>query len=188
MKSASGISPRRPPRMSVNPDLDAALGLLDQASDLAARVDPGSWTSPRPEFRDSTLGQHLRHTLEHLEALVAGVESGTVDYDARARDASLETSPAAARRRCHQLATSLAELGESFPPSQPLCVTASSASSGESPARESSFGRELQFVVSHTIHHFAIVAAICHRLDIAVDAELGIAPSTLKHRRSMARG
>ena len=52
----------------------------------------------------------------------------------------------------------------------------------------STLGRELQFLVSHTVHHFAIIGAICHRMDIELAPTFGIAPSTLKHRKALANG
>ena len=41
--------------------------------------------------------------------------------------------------------------------------------------------RELQFLLSHTVHHFALIAVLLERFSIAVPDDFGIAPSTLKH-------
>ena len=52
---------------------------------------------------------------------------------------------------------------------------------------ESTVARELQFLVSHTIHHHALIAAIL-RLESHTPAEgFGIAPSTLKYERDRAQ-
>jgi hypothetical protein len=42
----------------------------------------------------------------------------------------------------------------------------------------STLGRELAFVASHTIHHFAIVALLLRDMGIGVPARFGYAPST----------
>jgi hypothetical protein len=42
--------------------------------------------------------------------------------------------------------------------------------------------RELEFLLSHTVHHYAIVAILCRLQGIAVDDGFGVAPSTLRHR------
>ena len=50
--------------------------------------------------------------------------------------------------------------------------------------------RELDFLLSHTVHHQALTAIICRLVGVEVDEEFGVAPSTLRHRerlRSCAR-
>ncbi|NIP97468.1 MAG: hypothetical protein GWO24_30170, partial [Akkermansiaceae bacterium] len=43
-------------------------------------------------------------------------------------------------------------------------------------------GRELQFLVSHTVHHFAMIGGICRALGVALEDDFGVAPSTIRHR------
>ncbi len=167
-------------------DLAAALSLLDQTADLSRKVEKTEWTAPCDRFRDSTLGQHVRHCLEHFEALLGTTPEGDVDYDLRRRDPSIETSPRAAFDRSEELGKRLAEMGRNFGLSSPVRVRTSCSCDGEVSAQMSSFGRELQFLVSHTVHHFAIIAAICHGHGIALPENFGIAPSTLKHRETLA--
>ena len=47
----------------------------------------------------------------------------------------------------------------------------------------SSVARELQFLVSHTVHHDALIAAAARHLGVDVDSCYGIAPSTLRFVR-----
>jgi uncharacterized damage-inducible protein DinB len=42
----------------------------------------------------------------------------------------------------------------------------------------SSVGRELAFVVSHTIHHLAVIAFLLRDLSIEVPSRFGYAPTT----------
>ena len=46
---------------------------------------------------------------------------------------------------------------------------------------ETSLGRELAFVLSHTIHHQAIIGAMASTLDVGVPERFGYAPATLAH-------
>jgi hypothetical protein len=48
----------------------------------------------------------------------------------------------------------------------------------------SSVGRELLFLSSHTVHHWALVAALLRHQGIEPGVEFGVAPSTLDHRRT----
>jgi hypothetical protein len=48
----------------------------------------------------------------------------------------------------------------------------------------SSLRRELQFLISHTIHHYALIATLCARDGFELPADFGVAPSTLWFRNS----
>jgi hypothetical protein len=49
---------------------------------------------------------------------------------------------------------------------------------------DSSVGRELQVLSSHTIHHFALIAFTLRVLGIEVDRNFGMAPSTLRYEQN----
>ena len=51
----------------------------------------------------------------------------------------------------------------------------------------STVGRELQYLLDHTIHHYAIIAIILKAQSITVPEEFGVAPSTLKYWESTGR-
>jgi hypothetical protein len=44
-----------------------------------------------------------------------------------------------------------------------------------------SLERELQFLLSHTVHHFALVALLLRAQGFEVSADFGVAPSTLAY-------
>jgi hypothetical protein len=51
---------------------------------------------------------------------------------------------------------------------------------------ETTVGREFAFVLSHTVHHNALIAVIAKLLGVQVPERFGYAPSTLaylEHRR-----
>jgi hypothetical protein len=52
------------------------------------------------------------------------------------------------------------------------------------PWSRSTAARELQFLVSHTVHHYALIAFILRANGIDPGADFGVAPSTLAHRKS----
>ncbi|MEK6687797.1 MAG: hypothetical protein AABZ01_04975, partial [Gemmatimonadota bacterium] len=43
---------------------------------------------------------------------------------------------------------------------------------------QSSLGRELLFLLSHTVHHFAVIRLLLQRQGTDSDPRLGVAPST----------
>ncbi len=46
----------------------------------------------------------------------------------------------------------------------------------------SSITRELDFLLSHTIHHYAIIAVLCRLQNVEVEPDFGVAPSTLRYQ------
>jgi len=113
-------------------------------------------------------------------------EPGSVDYDARRRDAALERSPQLARSRLLALQQRLARLG--FDLQQPLCVRGLAGLAGELAfALPSTLGRELVFVASHAVHHYALLASHLRQHGLPVPGEgFGVAPATRAHARSLS--
>jgi hypothetical protein len=153
--------------------------LLEQALALAAaHAGPG-----RPRYA-GLVGAHLRHVIEHYEALLFPAQAGIVDYDARARDAQLEASPQLARTRLLALHHALgscaaAQLHDA------VQVRGQGGLAGEFDFQvPSSLGRELAFVASHTVHHFALLAGHCQQHGIATPEGFGKAPATRAHERA----
>jgi hypothetical protein len=146
---------------------------------VQAHERPGAPPYARP------VGAHLRHVIEHYEALLHPPEPGVVDYDARPRDSALEHDPAVARQRLLAL---LLRLGAAD-----LALDAPVQVRGRGGLSDtfgfgvvSSIGRELVFAASHAIHHHAMLTAHCNQHGIVVDQRLGQAPATVAHARAAA--
>jgi uncharacterized damage-inducible protein DinB len=157
---------------------------LHRIAALAGGLDQETWNRAFPEFGDGTIGQHARHTLDHFERFLAGLDDGLVDYDLRDRDVSVERSPALAATRAMEFADRLADEMQLHESTTPLRVRCACSVDGEAVPQDSTVGRELQFLVNHSVHHFAILAAMCRMVGLEPDQDFGIAPSTLRHRSS----
>ena len=46
--------------------------------------------------------------------------------------------------------------------------------------------RELQFLASHTVHHYAVIAAMLRPQGVEPGDDFGVAPSTLQYERENA--
>jgi hypothetical protein len=153
--------------------------LIDQALALvAAHEAPAA-----PHYR-GLAGAHLRHVIEHYEALVFPAACGVVDYDSRSRDRVLEGNPVLASERLFALHVNLG----AWTPlalSAPVQVHGQTGTAGEfSFAVLSSIGRELAFLATHTVHHFALLAPYCRQHGIPTPADFGQAPSTVANGRA----
>lgn len=135
-----------------------------------------------PDF-GALIGPHLRHIIEHYEALVLRPFPTEVDYDARARDRAVEQSPALARERIAALRAALRNCTESGL-DDALVVFTLGGLEGQWPlATASTVGRELVFLASHAVHHFALLREHCARHGLATSPNFGIAPATVAHAR-----
>ena len=131
------------------------------------------------------VGAHLRHVLDHYGSLLDGCALGIVDYDQRRREEALETSRAAAKARIAHVLSELRAL-EHLAATTPLVVLLDCGRGGARSSTNSTLGRELQFLASHTVHHYAVVGLILAARGHEVHAEFGDAPSTLKHEAEQA--
>ncbi len=127
----------------------------------------------------ATMGAHVRHLLDHYDCLLDNAASGEVDYACRSRDARCETDARFAMDRIAQLIQRLRALKPDY--TQPLKVRHEPGDPAL-PANESSLGRELEFLHSHTAHHFALLAVIMTRQGISLPVDFGLARSTVRHR------
>ncbi len=174
--------------MSAQPYLASQLlATLDQGRDLLASIDPELYRkSPQP-IASSTIGAHVRHVLDGLGCLAQGAPEGAIDYDRRERDERIEEDPRAALARLDQIGTALAALEGQ----ETRAVRARSdvpAELGPDAGWSSStLGREILFGLSHTIHHFALIAMILRFLGGEPPEGFGVAPSTLRYWKEVGR-
>lgn len=134
-------------------------------------------------FAHATIGGHVRHCLDHTRAIAECWERGTVDYDHRLRGTTIETELAAADAELGLLIEAIEGLGKQDANAR-VCVSVTPTRAGQSVMLSSTLGRELAFVLSHTIHHNAMIRGIAQSLGGggAVPASFGFAPSTLAHQ------
>lgn len=158
-------------------ELDGVLAAVD-ASLYAAKSDA--------QFFGATVGGHVRHTLDHIAAVIAGVDSGLVDYDHRERGTRIEQDPAAARAEIARLAAGLKALAAADP-ATPLRVEIMPRGNGSTAVVASSLGRELAFALSHMVHHNATVRGMLRVRGVETAVTFGLAPSTIAHQSACAR-
>ena len=58
----------------------------------------------------------------------------------------------------------------------------------ESTVSPSTIERELKFLVSHTVHHYAIIALQLRHQGVEPGPEFGVAPSTLRYEQGVPSG
>ena len=160
----------------------ANAALLKQGVDALGQMERDQFSTSAREDA-SPIGAHFRHVLEHYHAFLDGLEEGRVDYDARPRDRRLEEDPDLAIASAERIVVRLEEL-RGRPRWRQLFIN-SASEAGSADAHDwtaSTVGRELAFLLSHTIHHYALIRLLAFDQGVRLDTEFGVAPSTLNHR------
>lgn len=155
------------------------LDQLDRIERLLARLGPDDYV--RQQESAEPIGKHVRHVLEHYESLLQGTH-GRIDYENRTRDPQVETDPDVAGERIAGIRERLIELPAT---EAPLLVRVRyTANSNEHTGGEieSTLERECHFVLSHTVHHMALIALLAQRGGHGVPEDFGVAGSTLRYR------
>lgn len=151
--------------------------VLRQGEALLGRLGDGHYLQVvRPVF-DSALGTHFRHNLDHYACFLAGLDSGLIDYAARSRDLQVERCRQSALQESRRVREALEALQTTR---SDLHLLADGE--GGRVRAPTSTERELEFLLSHTIHHYAIIAVICRLQGVTMSCSFGVAPSTLRYR------
>jgi uncharacterized damage-inducible protein DinB len=161
-----------------------SIGFLKQGAELIRTLDDDVFTrAPGAGFRGGVGGQ-FRHCIDFYQCLLNALEQGNaVDYANREREAGLETDREVAAARFEQIAERLAATDPGSL-DRSLQVRSETPMPGVPEWCGSTVYRELQFLVSHTVHHYALIVALLGRLGYELEprfADFGVAPSTLAH-------
>ena len=160
---------------------------IQQGVNLLGGLDSDNYTWPSPQCFDSHIGGHLRHNIDHYSSFLIGFQKGYVDYDERQRDLRVENDPEFAISELNRIAEELKRIDS---PDLDISLKVKMDSGSPESTKEwslSTVRRELQFLLSHTIHHYALIAVICHLQGVATPSDFGVAPSTLKHQQSQTQ-
>ncbi len=132
----------------------------------------------------SSIGAHVRHVLDRFHCFFSGLPAASINYDARKRDKEIEHNLEAATfslatvaRRIEQLdymefSAAQIRVKESVHPFSPVVEIPSTVQ------------RELMGLITHSIHHLAIIALLAKSFGYQMGADFGKAPSTIVYERS----
>ncbi len=157
---------------------------LQQGIDLLVDIDDVAYRKKVEIVFGGSLGGHVRHNLDHYLNFLDVVDTGEIDYESRQRDHSIESDRQYAIERTQEIRSRLVALAESGQDKE-LRIRMEGGSADERTRwAGSSVSRELEFLLSHTIHHYALASIMCRLLGVNPGRDFGVAPSTLRHRRN----
>ena len=158
---------------SINTSLNELVSLLVQLPD-------SEYAKPCVSLSDSTIGEHTRHIIEMFQCLENNYNSGIVNYDKRPRNKLIQTDTDFAISQIKGVQNSLEKGNKKLELEQII--------DEEELRIESNYFRELLYNLEHCIHHQALIkVAILQNDTIKIDANFGVARSTIEYRNQCAQ-
>lgn len=155
---------------------------IERGVEIIRRLDDAGYA--RSADGSASIGAHIRHNLDFISALLNGVAGRRIDYNARSRNPRVETDREYAAEQLEFASRRLETLdGDRL--ERRVMVR---SEIDEDVWHTSSLSRELEFLHSHTVHHYALIARLIGAIGHEVAVEFGVAPSTLRFRASLESG
>ena len=155
---------------------------IKQGIELLSDISDDLYTKNNTTYSKSGIGRHFRHIIEHYFSFIQ-TDGTFIDYDARERNPRLETDRQFMIDRLGFVISGLQKFeNESALLDKGISVRSNEGIGEEnSPLSSSTLRRELQFLISHTVHHYALIGLILQTMGYIPDESFGVAPSTLKY-------
>ena len=158
---------------SINNSLNELVSLLDQLSD-------SEYSKPCAALSNATIGEHTRHIIEMFQCLENNYVSELVNYDKRERNIRIQTDTDFAKKSIYIVQDNLEKENKNIDLQQII--------DGEEIRIESNYFRELLYNLEHCIHHQALIkVAILQCENVTIDANFGVARSTIEYRNQCAQ-
>jgi uncharacterized damage-inducible protein DinB len=161
--------------------LDANLAVIQQGIRVLDQLGVERYVAPVSVCYRSSIGGHLRHIIEHYRSFFAGLGEDGIDYEKRARDPEIEHTPSRAAAALLAIAGQLSEMSGRWVRSEAGYVSETAVGV----VTPTSVLRELEFLLSHTVHHYALIAVMARLQGCEPEPSFGIAPSTLRYQATL---
>lgn len=159
--------------------------IFDQLHGLLESLNDEQYVQSPEIFSGASVGKHYRHIIEFFQCVALAGATDTICYDNRARDTRIENSRELALHLLAGLKQDLSELNHEHP----LTLIGDLGTTDDTHAGSyigTTLFREFHYAVEHAIHHMAIIKMGVKQCfpDVAVPADFGVAPSTLRYQQS----
>jgi hypothetical protein len=161
----------------------ACCHILGQLNEMTTQLTDSDFVKPVESLGNSSIGQHLRHTLEFFICLKQGAEQGVINYDKRLHDKLIETD------RSIALGTiaAITDFVQSHPENRSLKLEVGYDLNREEYASvDTNVLRELVYNIEHAVHHMAIMKIGIREAapNVKLPFDFGIAASTIRYQET----
>lgn len=164
-------------------EVEGCLDIAHEAMNLLNRLSAPQYNQIAEPFLQSSIGQHMRHILDVFHATMSWPHCEIIDYDIRRRTHMVEKDKSMAIDEwqgitqwlkgieCDQLNKRL-EVKNEVNATRQISVLS-----------HSTFARELSFISTHAVHHFALIRVSLFYQGISSGDTFGMAPTTATYYR-----
>ncbi len=153
---------------------------LNELIDLLNQLSQNEYSNSCAELSNATIGEHTRHIIEMFQCLENQYDLGIVNYDKRERNIRIQTDTVFAIENIVSIQQNLDKKNKNIELLQII--------DGEEIRIESNYFRELLYNLEHCIHHQALIkVAILQCETVTIDANFGVARSTIEYRNQCAQ-
>lgn len=161
----------------------ASHNILDQLKALIEELSSEDFVSQVSILNGSTVGQHVRHTVEFFKCMIDGVPLGIVNYDKRNHDKSMEVNRSLTMQYIADMKKGITALNEQDSLQLEVNYGLDEATNN---IMATNVARELAYNIEHAVHHMAIIKIGVQsvRPDIVLSRDFGVAVSTIRYQES----
>lgn len=161
--------------------VQACRAILNQLSDSVRQMSDTEFIQPSNTLSGSSIGQHLRHTLEFFICLEQGYDRGIINYDKRAHDKMIESDKVIALEVIQRINYFICNQTKD---KSLVLEVGYDLTSHENVLVQTNYFRELTYNIEHAVHHMAIMKIGINEIapSIKLPSDFGVAASTLRYR------
>jgi uncharacterized damage-inducible protein DinB len=165
----------------------ACIGILDQLSVAIGQLTETEFIRPSETLSGSSIGQHLRHTLEFFICLEQGCDKGVINYDKRGHDKLIESDKEVALLAIDRIRQFILKQAQD---KSLVLEVGYDLNSDENVSVQTNYFRELTYNIEHAVHHMAIMKIGIREVAprTSIPADFGVAASTLRYRGEVMTG
>jgi hypothetical protein len=154
-----------------------------QISESLEQLSDEQYGQPGKILFGATIGQHVRHIIELFICLENGYATGTVNYEKRKRDYTIETNKDIAAALLKSIYLTLDKENKDL-----ILEAAYDDNATETIIIPTNYFREIVYNLEHTVHHMALIrVGITEVSNIELPQSFGVASSTIKYRKACAQ-
>lgn len=170
-----------------NTIIEDNINVLRQGVDLIEEMGNCLYSNGKPPFLNNGVGSHFRHCIDFYDSFLSSFKTGKINYALRKRNRLIETDGSLAIFEIEAIIKGLRRLSPADLRRQVQVIVEDSPGPLDSSVWSgSTVMRELQSLLSHTTHHYAIIALALRLQGFNPSGEFGVAKSTLSYMRKSA--
>lgn len=161
---------------------EAGSGILTQLTGLVTQLTEEDFARASDTLSKSTIGQHVRHTLEFFICFENGYNAGVVNYDKRAHDKLIESDKYIAL----SVISRIGDFVTTFTDKPLMLQVGYDLACNDWVTIETTANRELVYNIEHAVHHMAIMKIGIREIApyVVLSSDFGVAASTIRYNDS----